>query len=85
MVGHFFISMHKLRKRFSTKFRALIAGPNPTSNNRLDTAEDLGGESKKTEREFMYLNKKICSDITDQNRQFQNSDNQKKFNLLSPH
>jgi len=84
MVSRFLNVMLIIWKRFSTRFNSILQRSNSIHNKRLDTIKDLRQEKNETKQEFMYLNKKICSDSPDQNRQFQNSDNQKKYHLLSP-
>ena len=84
MVGSILNSPLILWKRFFATYRAKRQQSTSGPNNRQDTIKDLLPETKEKQREFMYLNNKLCSNGPDQNGKFQNPDDQKKYNLLSP-
>ena len=84
MAGYFLNTMQIVWKCFSTRFDSILQGTNWTRNSRSKTTKNLIEERTETERDFLYLKKQISSNNPDQKKEFQNSDNQKKYHLLSP-
>ena len=84
MANHFFYGMLIGWKRFFTSFRFITQQATSNPKSKSQTLKELKEAKKESKRQFIYVNKNVCSISPDQDTQSQNCDTQNKYHLLSP-